>query len=466
LEALLLLANDLAVFGVVIGLVLWFRYQLIPGRYSMGFTPQDIRTFFYVVVFSLLILAARGLYPGWVRSAVVELKQIVESVTLAFILTTVIIFIQGVSINFSRSTFILSWLFSLFLLPVGRFMLRRFVARFSWWGSPVVIIGSEPEILHVAKQLNGCPRLGLRPVLGLALGQRASAHREDFPVLSWSIEAQRQIQAAGVRTDVLTISSNKLRQVYPQVFEQVTFGFRKTIFLIEDDIYCSMMAQPVDIAGRSALLSNHSLLNPPTRLSKLLVSLVLSLLFFVPALVAGCLIACWIRFDSPGSVFFRQERIGRYRKKFYLYKFRTMVQDSDEVLVQMLQDPRIQADWENFHKLNPDDDLRITRAGRILRRLSLDELPQFINILRGEMSLIGPRPYLCRELEEMGDAAEIVLRFPPGLTGWWQVMGRNNLTFQERIHLDLYYVLNWSLWLDLYIIFKSFWVILFDRSGR
>ena len=141
-----------------------------------------------------------------------------------------------------------------------------------------------------------------------------------------------------------------------------------------------------------------------------------------------------------------------------------MVQNADEVLKQLLEDPQNRSEWEHFHKLSRD--LRITHAGRWLRRVSLDELPQFINILRGEMHLIGPRPYFRSEIDEMGEAAEFVLRVHPGLTGWWQVMGRNDLSFQERIQMDLYYVLNWSLWLDLFIMIKTFRVMLFDRSGK
>jgi lipopolysaccharide/colanic/teichoic acid biosynthesis glycosyltransferase len=141
-----------------------------------------------------------------------------------------------------------------------------------------------------------------------------------------------------------------------------------------------------------------------------------------------------------------------------------MVQNADEVLAKMLEDPNVHAEWEHYHKLK--DDKRITRPGRWLRRTGLDELPQVINVFRGEMSLVGPRPYLHEEFENMGDAAQIVVHVRPGITGWWQVMGRSNLSFQERIRLELYYVSHWSLWLDLYIFIKTFWVVLFLKDGN
>lgn len=130
----------------------------------------------------------------------------------------------------------------------------------------------------------------------------------------------------------------------------------------------------------------------------------------------------------------------------------------------MLVNPEIREEWEKYHKLT--NDLRITRVGRWIRKFSLDELPQFINILRGEMSLIGPRPLVQAEIDQMGEVANIVFKVRPGLTGWWQVNGRNNLSFDERTQLDVYYVFNWSLWLDAYIVIKTFWVVLFDRDGK
>ena len=141
-----------------------------------------------------------------------------------------------------------------------------------------------------------------------------------------------------------------------------------------------------------------------------------------------------------------------------------MVNNSQEVLEEMLKDPEIKRQWKKYHKI--ENDRRITRIGKWIRKFSLDELPQLINILRGEMSLIGPRPYMQSEIDEVGEAADLIFAVRPGLTGWWQVNGRNDLSFDERTQLDLFYVYNWSLWLDLFIFIKTFWVMIFDRSGK
>jgi len=137
--------------------------------------------------------------------------------------------------------------------------------------------------------------------------------------------------------------------------------------------------------------------------------------------------------------------------------------NSDEIFSEVMRDPEVQVEWNTYHKLT--DDPRITRVGRFLRKFSIDEIPQFFNILRGEMNLIGPRPLVLSEIEKMGELANIVFRVRPGLTGWWQVNGRNNLSFEERTQLDVYYVFNWSLWLDIYIVIKTIWVIVFKNSG-
>jgi lipopolysaccharide/colanic/teichoic acid biosynthesis glycosyltransferase len=136
-----------------------------------------------------------------------------------------------------------------------------------------------------------------------------------------------------------------------------------------------------------------------------------------------------------------------------------MVVNADHVLAEHLQkNALLQSEWENSHKLKFDP--RITRVGRILRRTSLDELPQLWNVMRGEMSLVGPRPIVDDEIIHYADKFELYKRVPPGITGLWQVSGRSNVTYSERVNLDTYYVRNWSVWLDIYILLKTIWVVL------
>jgi Undecaprenyl-phosphate galactose phosphotransferase WbaP len=188
---------------------------------------------------------------------------------------------------------------------------------------------------------------------------------------------------------------------------------------------------------------------------ELTLALLLLILFF-PLLL---LIAIAIKFDSAGPVLFRQERLIANNKNIKIFKFRSMFVDGGAKLNDYLkQNPEAQAEWNKYQKLK-NNDPRVTRVGKFIRRHSLDELPQLINVLKGQMSLVGPRPYLPREKKELGERYQIICRVKPGMTGLWQVRGRNLLYFEERFLLDEYYIRNWSLWLDIVILFKTIRVL-------
>ncbi len=165
------------------------------------------------------------------------------------------------------------------------------------------------------------------------------------------------------------------------------------------------------------------------------------------------------------SIFFSQDRIGKNGKTFKFYKFRSMVVNADEVLKELLKNDK---EARKEYKLNKKlkNDPRITKMGKILRRTSLDELPQLINVLRGDMSLIGNRPYLPREEEDMGIYYDTILKTKPGLTGYWQVNGRSNTTFEERLKLEEYYSNHASLKMDIKILFKTVYVVLFHKGAE
>lgn len=174
-------------------------------------------------------------------------------------------------------------------------------------------------------------------------------------------------------------------------------------------------------------------------------------------------LAILVKLSSRGPIFYIQQRIGRDYRSFGCIKFRTMRRDADKILSSILsQSPDLQEEFRNDFKLKNDP--RITRLGRFLRRSSLDELPQFVNVLRGEMSVVGPRPIVRQELPRYGDRMEEVLAVRPGLTGLWQVSGRNNLSYDERVALDLRYARHRSFRLDLQIILRTFRVILDPRD--
>lgn len=180
--------------------------------------------------------------------------------------------------------------------------------------------------------------------------------------------------------------------------------------------------------------------------------------------IAGCLIliplTIYVYFKNrkagdTGPIFFQQERIGKDGKLFKIYKYRTMIMNAEKVLEEMMEkDPAIRYEYETFKKLEKDP--RVTPVGEFLRKTSLDEFPQFINVLFGQMSLIGPRPYLPREREDMGNYYNTIIQTKPGITGMWQTHGRSEVSFEERLDLDDYYSHNWSLWLDITLLVRTF----------
>ena len=170
-----------------------------------------------------------------------------------------------------------------------------------------------------------------------------------------------------------------------------------------------------------------------------------------------------IRRDSPGPVLFRQRRLGLNGKQFDIFKFRSMYVDAEDRLHHILEsDPVLKAEFDIFHKLREDP--RVTPVGKFLRRWSLDELPQLINVVRGEMNLVGPRAYLPVEKKRMNGCSDVILTRKPGLTGLWQVSGRNDLSFSERVDLERWYVENRSPVLDAKILLKTFGVVVGGRG--
>lgn len=171
-----------------------------------------------------------------------------------------------------------------------------------------------------------------------------------------------------------------------------------------------------------------------------------------------------IKHDDPGPAFYRHERLGRNGEVFNLWKFRTMVCNADRILHNVLNsDPEMKKEWEESYKLKKDP--RITKFGAFLRRTSIDELPQLFNVLVGDMSLVGPRPIIEEEVAKYGKSYELRKTIRPGVTGMWQVSGRIDLTYPERVALDQWYIENWSIWLDIKIILKTIWVVLSGRGA-
>ncbi|RYD84731.1 MAG: undecaprenyl-phosphate galactose phosphotransferase WbaP, partial [Sphingomonadales bacterium] len=220
----------------------------------------------------------------------------------------------------------------------------------------------------------------------------------------------------------------------------------------------SIGAAAKDVGGVLGIEVRQQLLLPGPRLAKRIIDYALTLLGSIFVMPIILVLMILIVIDSRGGPFYRQKRLGRDGSQFMAYKFRSMHGDGEERLREVLaSDPALRAEYEQFHKLRNDP--RVTRIGRVLRKFSLDELPQLFNVLRGEMSLVGPRPYLEREIKDMDAQEGIILRATPGMTGLWQVSDRNSTGFAERVTMDVHYVRNWSPWIDIHILARTFGVV-------
>ena len=199
------------------------------------------------------------------------------------------------------------------------------------------------------------------------------------------------------------------------------------------------------------------------RILKTLLDLIFSIFFILLGLPIILLISILIKFSSRGSIFYFHKRIGKNKKYFYCLKFRTMHPEADDILENLLDmNEEIKKEYEKSHKIKNDP--RITQIGKFLRKTSLDELPQFINVLKMEMSIIGPRPIVDEEISKYGESISKVLSIKPGITGLWQVSGRNNLSYKKRVFLDNHYVNNYNFIMDLRIVIRTFGVLFFPMG--
>jgi Undecaprenyl-phosphate galactose phosphotransferase WbaP len=450
---ILLIQSDLLALATAVAMSVW-------GRLLLGGTlkPDFYWRLWPLLTIFILIYASLGLYPGVALSPVDELRSVSVATTLIYFFLGAVIFMFGEGELYSRGAFLAAWLLSIALVLINRGLVRGLFARSPWWGYPVLVMGAGKTGHMVVRTLQRNPRLGLKPVVILDDDPATWGHLEGVTVLGElalapSLARRLQIPYAivampGVRRDRLLELMERYGHTFPHL-------------LVIPDLFglSSLWVEARDLTGVLGLEVRQQLLLPGPRLTKWVLEITIAILISLAILPLIALIALIIRLDSPGPVFYGHQRIGRRGKAFTAWKFRTMAPQSDQLLAQYLKEnPEARLLWEQERKLK--DDPRITRCGRWLRRSSLDELPQIWNVLRREMSLVGPRPIVADEVIRYADKFDLYTRVLPGITGLWQVSGRNNITYGERVSLDAYYVRNWSVWLDLYILIKTVWVVM------
>jgi Undecaprenyl-phosphate galactose phosphotransferase WbaP len=310
----------------------------------------------------------------------------------------------------------------------------------------------------VVEALQRQPEAGLKPfaIFDDAAGTMRSIR--GVPVFRKTTDAPKLAREYDVRCAILAISKKSQSELL-QLLTRHGGTFSRIIVIPELAGLPSLWVEATDINGILGLEIRQRLLLPSSKLMKRLIDLVLIFTLGAALLPLIVLISIAVKLTSRGPVFFGHRRYGKNGKPFMAWKFRSMVQNADEVLFEYLADhPILQEEWEWNHKLKNDP--RITWIGRLLRHTSLDELPQLWNAFRQEMSLVGPRPIVQEEIHRYGEDFLLYQMVRPGITGLWQVSGRNNISYERRISLDSYYVRNWSIWLDLYVLARTVKVVL------
>ena len=336
-------------------------------------------------------------------------------------------------------------------LVAARALHRVVVARAPWWGSKTVVISSGTAGDDVVRTFETWPEIGFRTEAVLRANDAAS----------WRAASEQAIQLAhDRRASTLIVAAPDLpaRPLFDLVRRESRF-YRRVLVVPAAPGSGIAWTTRREVRGLFGYGIRHAALDRRSRFVKRALDLVFSLIALVALLPVLVGVALVVRLSSPGRIFYRQLRMRQDGRCFWVLKFRTMYADADRRLEALLaEDPKQREEYARFHKLR--DDPRVTPAGRWLRRHSLDELPQLLNVLRGEMSLVGPRAYMPGELDDMNGLARVVLDTRPGVTGLWQVSGRNRLSFDERVRLDAHYVQSWSLWLDLYLLARTVPVVL------
>lgn len=443
---MILIAGIVAYFLRTSSLVAQWR----PVLFSLNLPfSRFFEVLIMAAIFTLITFALSGLYK--IRAShrlFEEFSRIIISASASVLALIVFLFLRGQEFE-SRFIVLATWILAILCIFMGRFFVKKLqrylVGRYNLGTHNILIIGGDGMSENIINEITRKPDLGYRIV-------------RHFPELD--IEKIKQaIKNPGV--DAVILASPKYER--KEILDILDFCDENRVgFKFVPNLFQTMTTNiEIDTFGGVPLIEiKKTLLDGWGKIIKRAVDIFGSaaglILFSLPFLLIGII----IKLDSPGPVFVKLKRVSQ-GKEFYLYKFRSMVKDAEELKKDLLQ--------YNERKEGPlfkmKNDPRITRVGRIIRRFRIDEFPQLINVFKGEMSLVGPRPHQPDEIVKYEKHHKRVLFLKPGITGLAQISGSSDLSFEEEVKLDTYYIENWSLGKDIYILLKTFLVVFIDRSA-
>ena len=455
----------LVLSDILLALLIWEVAYVLQSVWGRGeLTGLSVATVTPIIAAWVGLRALLGLYPGYGLDPVEELRRNTYAVLAT--LAALAIFALGFQVGdlLSRPLLALLFLGLLLLVPFTRYLVKRGMKVAGLWGKPVVILGYKETGTDIASNLKQNWGLGYDPVAvfdyRLDAGERLSESVDHNQVLAGAVDLAREL---GVDTAIFAMPYTRREQLVKLV-RLASINFQHVLIIPNLNGLTNSAVMARDLAGTFAVEVKYNLLDPWALRAKRALDLfvvVIGGMMLSPLLVA---VAVMIKLDSPGPALFVQERPGRNGKMFKIFKFRTMYTDAEQRFAELsFENPLFGEEFEKYGKLKNDP--RVTTVGRWLRKFSLDELPQLWNILKGEMSLIGPRPYLTSQRSQISDTEEFILRVPPGVSGLWQVSGRSDTTLEERVGMDVYYVHDWSAWLDIVLLARTVKTVLFGRGA-
>ncbi|MDR2433734.1 MAG: undecaprenyl-phosphate galactose phosphotransferase WbaP [Treponema sp.] len=416
----------------------------------------------YLLVF-ILIFQILNLYPGISLAPAEELRRFSIGSFMAYGGIIFSRFIEDRDWDSISLAFIVSFVFSTAILLTMRSLTHWLLHKTRLGGIPAVVYGSGATGRLVVDCLLGSIRTGYIPTLILDDEQGGIEEYRGVPVIHNTGAGPEIVKRYNIKMAIVAIpqlDSGKMKFL----LDNSVSAFRYNVIIPEFFSVTNIWMSVRDFNGVLGFVTSHKLKMPWNLGIKRFIDIFIVILGGLLVLPLLLLIAALIKLSSPGPVLYGHKRLGKNGSHFIAYKFRSMVADSAEQLEKLLEsDPEIRREWEENRKLRNDP--RITKIGRFLRRTSFDEFPQLINVLKGEMSLIGPRPIVDAEIEKYGENYSRVFSVLPGLTGLWQVSGRSDKGYNDRVSYDTYYLQSWSVWLDLWVLFKTFGVVIRGKGA-
>jgi len=460
IRPLVLILSDTLALALSLGIAIFIKSRIYQGVTLAPYAKLWPFTFVFLASYWM-----SGLYSRLAMSQPEDLERGAACSCCIFLsLSAATLSLRGAS-KFFTLTLAFCLIANLILMPLLRELCRHLFSRSHGWGYQAVIFGSGRDAEALIERSQTDRGAGIRPVAVVDPSPDARPFLCGLPIVRSLDAAALELEASQPAYGILTVSAASSTEMVRLINSPESIIFSRIVLLANPSSMSSMWAIPFSKKHRLSPDQSQRTTGAAYRVSKRLLDFSLALIALIVLLPVMALLVLAVKLDSPGPWLFGHKRIGRDQKRFRAWKFRTMRVDGDRVLQDwFVAHPEARDEWLRYGKLKQDP--RVTRVGRFLRARSLDELPQLWNVLRGEMSLVGPRPIVESEVHHYGEDYDFYSQVQGGVTGMWQVSGRSSTSYRERVMLDTFYVRNWTIWLDLAILIRTVGAVLLKTGAH